>query len=79
VATYVGVHTAKTTLSKLIERAEAGEDIVITRDGEPVARLVPVAPAPGRTFGRLRGLGRLDAAFFDPLPDEELARWEGRG
>ncbi|MCU0627629.1 MAG: D-alanyl-D-alanine carboxypeptidase/D-alanyl-D-alanine-endopeptidase [Gemmatimonadaceae bacterium] len=62
VATYVGVHTAKTTLSKLIERAEAGEDIVITRDGEPVARLVPVAPAPGRTFGRLRGLGRLDAS-----------------
>ena len=38
----VGVHEAKTTLSRLLRRASAGEDVVITRDGEPVARLVPV-------------------------------------
>ena len=46
--TQVGMHEAKTNLSKLVERAEAGEDIVIARNGEPVARLVPVPQAPSR-------------------------------
>jgi len=43
--TQVGMHEAKTKLSQLVERAEAGEDIVIARNGKPVARLVPVAAA----------------------------------
>jgi prevent-host-death family protein len=78
-ATVIGMHAAKTHLSKLIEQAEAGEEVVITRDGEPVARLVPVAPAPRRQFGLLRGLGRVSPAFFEPLPEDELQAWEGRG
>ena len=52
----VNVHEAKTTLSRLLERAEAGEEIVIARAGKPVARLVPYASErPKRVFGRLRG------------------------
>lgn len=77
--TIVGMHAAKTTLSRLIERAERGEEIVIARDGEPVARLVPIAAVPRRQFGLLRGLGRVGPEFFEPLPEEELRSWEGEG
>ena len=66
-----GMHDAKTKLSHLVERASAGEDIVITRNGTPVARIVPVASAPGieSVRGRLRGQIRI-ADDFDDLPDD---------
>lgn len=52
----VNVHAAKTQLSRLLERAESGEEIVIGRAGKPVAKLVPyVAERPKRVFGRLKG------------------------
>lgn len=74
------VHTAKTNLSKLIEQALAGEDIVIARGDQPVVRLVPVEKKPrGRRFGALAGRGRVTAAFFEPLPGDELALWSGEG
>ena len=77
------VHAAKTNLSRLIERAEAGEEVIIARGKKPVARLVPMGvPAHvlrRRAFGVLKGKLKLpDSFFFDPLPEEELARWEGR-
>ena len=72
----VTVHVAKTNLSKLIERAQAGEEIIIARGSEPVVRLVPVdAPKPKRQPGTLRGLVSVPDSFFDPLPDDELERW----
>jgi prevent-host-death family protein len=82
VPTYT-VHAAKTNLSKLIERAEKGEEIVIARGKKPVVRLVPVGlPAHvrrRRAFGVLKGKLKLpDSFFFDPLPGEELKLWEGR-
>jgi prevent-host-death family protein len=65
------MHEAKTKLSKLVERAEAGEEIVIARNGRPVARLVPVA---GRTsLAAVRGAWRGRVHFaddFDDLPDD---------
>ena len=78
------VHAAKTNLSKLIERAEKGEEIVIARGKKPVVRLVPIGlPAHirrRRAFGVLKGKLKLpDSFFFDPLPEEELKLWEGRG
>lgn len=52
----VNVHAAKTQLSRLLERAESGEEIVIGRAGKPIAKLVPyVAERPKRVFGRLKG------------------------
>ena len=73
----VTIHAAKTNLSKLIESACAGEEIVITRGKTPVARLVPVAPVKtGREFGALRGKIKVTDAFFEPLPPEELDAWE---
>ena len=67
----VGMHEAKTKLSQLVERAQAGEDIVIARNGKPVARLVPVAPT--SSFAALRGKYRGQIVIhddFDELPDD---------
>lgn len=67
----VGMHEAKTQLSKLVERVEKGEEIVITRRGEPAARLVPEHRAGG--FASIAGVwrGRVRIAEdFDELPDD---------
>jgi len=76
------IHRAKTNLSKLIARVEAGEEVVITRGAKPVARLMPIAAKPmKRRFGMLKGkIPNLpDEFFLDPLPEEELRLWEGKG
>jgi prevent-host-death family protein len=67
----VGMHEAKTNLSKLVEQAEAGEEIVIARNGRPVVRLVPVATANrlASVRGALRGQIHI-AEDFDELPDD---------
>ena len=73
----VTVHAAKTHLSKLIERALAGEEIVIARGSEPAVKLVPVErPQPRRQFGALKGEFVVTDSFFEPLPPEELDAWE---
>ncbi len=72
------VHQAKTRLSQLLAQAEAGEEVVIARRGEPVVRLVPCQPRGKRQFGAMKGQIRIDDGFFDPLPKEELDAWEGR-
>jgi antitoxin (DNA-binding transcriptional repressor) of toxin-antitoxin stability system len=73
----VTVHVAKTTLSKLIERAEAGEEIVIARGDQPAVKLIPLKPAPHRQFGLYQGLAKIGPEFFEPLPQEELDAWDG--
>ena len=71
------VHAAKTQLSRLIERAEKGEEVIIARGSTPVVRLVRLeAKPPGRRFGAMRGRARLTKAFFEPLPPEEMKHWE---
>ena len=71
------IHEAKTNLSRIIQQACEGEDIVIARAGKPVVRLVPVEPHPSRRqFGALRGKAMVDQRFFEPLPDDELRAWE---
>ena len=73
----VNVHEAKTHFSKLLERAHAGEEIVLAKAGKPYARLVPLKPEerPRRQPGRLKGWVIPDS-FFDPLPEKELKLWE---
>lgn len=72
----VNVHEAKTQLSRLLEQAHAGQEIIFAKAGKPYARLMPLAPETSvRQPGRLAGK-RLDEAFFEPLPDEELSAWE---
>ncbi len=73
----VTIHTAKTTLSQLLARVEAGEEIIIARGKAPIARLAPFQPlAAKREFGALRGLVSVGPEFFEPLPEQELAAWE---
>jgi prevent-host-death family protein len=73
------VHAAKTHLSRLIEQALAGEEVVISRGAVPVVRLVPVEPPPReRRPGSWRGRLVVGPEFFEPLPDDVLDDWEGR-
>ena len=74
----VNVQDAKTRLSELLVRVEKGEQITIARAGRPVARLGAIADPPPRELGFLT-LGEIPDSFFEPLPDDELALWEGRG
>jgi prevent-host-death family protein len=74
----VSVGNARAEFSQLIERALAGEDIVITRRGKPAVRLVPVEePRPLRKPGALKGLFEVTDEFFDPLPDDVLEAFYG--
>lgn len=73
----VGVHEAKTNLSRLLERVAAGEEIAITRRGEPVARLVPAEDAGARRFGIDRGRYTVPDDFDAPLPEDVLATFGG--
>ena len=73
----VTIHVAKTNLSRLVQRVEAGEEILLARGGQPVAKLVPLNPQPKeRKFGALRGKISVDQSFFEPLPEDELSQWE---
>ena len=72
----VNVHEAKTHLSRLLARVEEGEEVIIARNGKPVARLVRCEVRGKRQFGVWKGRIALDDSFFDPLPEEELAAWE---
>jgi prevent-host-death family protein len=71
----VNLYDAKAQLSRLIDRATAGEDIVIGRAGRPLVRLVPVDAMRPRQPGLLKGLTVPDA-LFDPLPEDEQSLWE---
>lgn len=76
--TTVTIHKAKTQLSKLIEQALRGEEVIIARGKEPVARLVPYArEQPKRGFGSMKGRASLGPEFWEPLPEDEFKLWEG--
>ena len=73
----VNIHEAKTGLSELVERAEAGEEIIIARAGTPVAKLVALAPARARRrLGWLDGRFEIPDDFNRPLPDAVLDAFE---
>lgn len=73
----VTIHAAKTTLSKLIARVEAGEEIMLARGKTPVAKIVPLRePSRERRPGAWRGKVEVGPAFFKPMSPEELGEWE---
>lgn len=78
--TTVNIYEAKTHLSRMVDRAAAGEEIVISRNGKPVARLCPLEPKKRNTvkFGVLDGQIEVAEDFDAPLPDDVLALFEGR-
>lgn len=76
----VNVYAAKTHLSRLIDQVNAGEEVVITRHGRPVARIVPALERqqPKRKLGTLKGQVWMSEDFDAPLPDGLLDLFEGK-
>lgn len=73
----VTIHEAKTNLSRLLQRASNGEEVIIFRGSNPVARLVPIGERKGkRRPGSLKGRLVVNPEFFEPLPADELSVWE---
>ena len=77
----VNIHEAKTHLSRYVERVEAGEVVVLCRRNQPVAeiRAHRRMPAEPRPFGLAEGTFSVPRSFFEPLPDDEIAAFEGEG
>jgi prevent-host-death family protein len=76
----VNMHQAKSSLSRLVERALAGEEILIARNGEPLVKLVPVAQErKPRVPGRYKGQIWIAPGCFEPMSEEELDLWENMG
>jgi prevent-host-death family protein len=74
----VNIHEAKSRLSELLRRVEAGEEVVIARAGKPVARLLPFdAPPAPRAPGTAQGLISIGDDFDEPLPEDVLGEFEG--
>ena len=71
----INVHEAKTHFSQLLDAALAGEEIIIARAGTPCVKLVPILTVP-RKPGALKGKGFLTDAFFEPLTEDEMGKWE---
>ncbi len=71
----INMHQAKSQLSKLIAAAEAGDDVIIARNGKPAVKLVPIHPSKFR-FGALAHLASTVPDFEDSLDEQELSLWE---
>jgi prevent-host-death family protein len=76
----VNIYEAKTQLSKLVDMAASGSDVIIARNGTPIARLTAANNKDKRMigFGALEGQGSMADDFDAPLPDDILAQFEGR-
>lgn len=73
----INIHAAKTHLSRLVDEAAAGEEIIIARAGRAVARLAPLVKGKRRKPGQMRGRIRISKDFDAPLAEEELALFHG--
>jgi len=77
--TTINIYEAKTQLSKLVEKAASGQDVIIARGGKPVARLTRLeAPQRKIRFGLLKGKVKVAKDFDAPLPHDVLGQFEGR-
>ena len=72
----ITIHKAKTQLSRLIEKACKGEEVIIARDKQPVVKLVAITKPGKRKPGAWKGKIKIGPEFFKPLPPEELEGWE---
>ena len=76
----VNIYDAKTRFSELVDKAAAGDDVIVSRNGKPLVRITRLEGAPKKRikFGTLKGKIKLSTDFDAPLPDEVLATFEGR-
>lgn len=73
----VNIHEAKTHLSRLLERVQQGEEIIIAKAGKPIAKLVKIEKPSPRKFGTARGMVKFHPGWNDPMTEEELAEFIG--
>jgi len=73
----MNVQEARAQLSRLVDAAMMGDEVIIAKVGKPCVRLVPVE-LPPRQPGSAKGKAALTPAFFEPLPEDELKAWDGR-
>ena len=73
-ARIINVHEAKTHLSKILDQVNQGEEVILAKGGRPYAKLVPLNDGGKRPLGFVPG--KVSDAFFEPLPPEELERWQ---
>lgn len=73
----VNIHEAKSTLSKLIERARSGDEVIIAKAGTPMVRLVPVDRPAKRIFGSAKGLIKFKKGWNAPMTDREIDEFIG--
>lgn len=75
----VNIYEAKTRLSQLVDKAAAGHDVILSRNGKPLVRITALAPPKRRVkYGVLKGKFKIPADFDDPLPAGVVAEFEGR-
>ena len=75
----VNIYEAKTRLSQLVDKAAAGHDVILSRNGKPLVRITALAPPKRRLkYGVLKGKFNIPADFDDPLPAGVVAEFEGR-
>lgn len=78
-AVIINIHEAKTHLSRLLDQVATGAEIIIAKAGKPIARLIPAnGPVKEKKLGLLKGKLKVPDDFNAPLPDEVLAKFEGR-
>ncbi len=79
--TTLNIHEAKTHLSEHLAKLKAGDRIVLCRRNRPIAEILPIAEPDltPRPIGRGKGLAEIHDSFFDPLPDDLLDLFEGKG
>jgi antitoxin (DNA-binding transcriptional repressor) of toxin-antitoxin stability system len=75
---HYNVHAGDTQLAQMIDIALRGEEVVISKDMIPVARLVAIPKRPIK-FGVLKGIVKTVPDFLEPMSEDDLALWEGRG
>jgi prevent-host-death family protein len=74
---HVNIHAAKTSLSQLIEKAQAGEEIIIAKSGKPVAKLVPIRTSSKRVFGSAAGTIVFHKGWDAPMSVKEMKDFLG--
>lgn len=75
--TEVNIHEAKTHLSRLLEKVQQGEEVIIAKAGKPIAKLVKVQKPSPRKFGTARGMVKFYSGWNDPMTEEELSKFIG--
>jgi prevent-host-death family protein len=75
--TEVNIHEAKTHLSRLLEKVQQGDEVIIAKAGTPIAKLVKIDKPSPRKFGTAKGMVKFHPGWNDPMTEEDLSKFLG--